>query len=460
MKQTIRNIRNSALVPYHWAMGFLAANHYDYPASAMTVIGVTGTNGKTSTCFMIYNVLLEAGYKVGLMTTVGSAINREFHDQMVHMTTADTRVLNKNIAAMRDAGVQYLVLEVSSHALAQGRVFGVPIDIAVMTNVTPEHLDYHRTFARYRAAKCRLFKMAAQNAKHGGRGVGVVNADDPNAKWFIREVPTSVTYGIDGGDLRASRIKLTTKGCDYYTRIDKQAYHIKVNIPGQFYVYNSLAAVAACHALGLGKRQIEQGIADMKGVEGRMNHVDTGLGFDVIIDYAHTPDSYRKLIPDIKKLAKGKIIIVCGAAGQRDSSKFAEMGKLAGEYADLLILTEEDPRGPVRSLSELLAKGARRSGKIDDKDLLFIDDRTKAIETAVAQADKGDVVLLLGKGHEKTMERAGGQVDPWNEREVAEAAIEQLTDKPKRTKEAVKTAKSTKSSTKTAAKSAKTKTSK
>ena len=429
MKQTLRNIYNSLMVPYHRATSFFAATHYDYPASAMTVIGVTGTNGKTSTCFMIYNVLKEAGLKVGLMTTVGSAVSTgELKVSNVHMTTADTRVLNKQIAEMRDQGIQYLVLEVSSHALAQGRIFGVPIDVAVMTNVTPEHLDYHRTFERYRLAKMHLFKMAADNARHGGCGVGVVNADDPSAPYFTGVVPHPITYGIKDGDLRATRVKLTTKGVGYYVRIDKQSYHIRVNIPGEFYVYNSLAAVAACHALGLTKQQIESGLANLSGVEGRMNHVPNKLGVDIIIDYAHTPDSYEKMLPDISRVAKGKIIVVCGAAGQRDSSKFPRMGELAHQYCDLAILTEEDSRGPIRPQSELLAKGIRRAGGQEGKDFIFIDDRTEAIREALKRANKGDVVLLLGKGHERTMERAHSS-DPWNEREVVESILAERSKK-------------------------------
>ena len=425
MKRTLRNVYNSVAVPYHRLMGFLAANHYDYPASSMTVIGVTGTNGKTSTCFMIHNTLKMAGFRVGMMTTIGNAISDgELKSKGGHMTTADTWELNKQIADMRANGVQYLVLEVSSHALAQGRIMGVPIDIAVMTNVTPEHLDYHRTFARYRQAKMKLFKLAASNAKRGGRGIGVVNADDPSARYFTRLVPHPVTYGIERGDLKATRMKATTSGVEYYTRINKQSYHIKVHIPGDFYVYNSLAAVAACHVLGLTKQQIEQGISGLPGVDGRMNHLETGLGFDVIIDYAHTPDSYEKMFPGIRKATKGKIYIVCGAAGKRDKSKFPLMGKLAKQYGDLVILTEEDPQGEVRPLSELLAKGIRQAGGHEGTDFIFIDDRTEAINYAINHAQKDDVVLLLGMGHQRTIDRATG-TEPWSDKEVAEKAIAQ-----------------------------------
>ena len=423
MKQTLRNVRNSVLVPYHWARGFLAANHYDYPASAMTVIGVTGTNGKTSTCFMIYNILKKAGLKVGMMTTICNAVSdREVQNKGGHMTTADPHELNELIADMRASGVQYLVLEVSSHALAQGRIFGVPIDIAVMTNVTPEHLDYHRTFERYRRAKLRLFEMVARESKRGGRGVGIVNADDPSAGYFTGMVPHPITYGIKDGDLKATRVKTTTKGVEYYVRIDKQPYHIKVNIPGEFYVYNSLAAVAVCHQLGVSKEDIESGISELAGVEGRMSRIPNDLGIDVIIDYAHTPDSYEKMLPGISKATKGDVYIVCGAAGKRDNSKFPEMGRLAYEYSKLVIITEEDPKGPVRPLSELLAKGIRENGGTEGKDFVFIDDRGEAITEAVRLAKKGDTILLLGIGHQRTIDRAGG-TEPWSDYDAVEAAL-------------------------------------
>ena len=434
MKQKLRDIYNSVMVPYHKAMGFLAANHNDYPASTMTVIGVTGTNGKTSTCFMIYNTLKLAGYRVGMMTTIGNAISDgELKSKGGHMTTGDTWLVNKQIAEMRDQGIQYLVLEVSSHALAQGRIMGVPIDIAVMTNVTPEHLDYHRTFERYRLAKMKLFKMVANNAKHGGRGVGVVNADDPSVKYFTTTVPSPITYGVHDGDLRATRIKLSNKGVEYYVRIDKQSYHIKVNIPGEFYVYNSLAAVATCHALGLNKQQIEEGISSLKGVDGRMSSVDNDFGIDIIVDYAHTPDSYEKMLPGIRKSTKGKVYIVCGAAGQRDRSKFPEMGRLANKYSDLVILTEEDPKGEVRPLSELVAKGIRDDGGKEGEDFVYIDDRQAAIDKAIDLAKKNDTVLLLGMGHQKTIDRANGTV-AWSDRAAAEKALAKKAAKQSKTK--------------------------
>lgn len=463
MKQTLRNIYNAAVIPYHKIMGFIAATNYDYPASAMTVIGVTGTNGKTSTCLMIYNVLKEAGLKAGMITTVGNAItDGELKSDGGHMTTADTYEVNKQIAEMRAAGVQYLVLEISSHGLAQSRIFGVPIDIAVMTNVTPEHLDYHRTFERYRKAKMKLFQMAADNFRHGGHGIGIINEDDASSNFFAKLVPNPVTYGVVNGDLKATRIKSTDSGVEYYTRLNKDSYHIKVNIPGEFYVYNSLAAVAVCHELGIDKKTIEKGIADIDGVPGRMNKVENDLGINIIVDYAHTPDSYEKMLPSIRKETAGRVYIVCGAAGQRDDSKFPTMGRLAAKYSDLVILTEEDPKGPVRPRSEMLAKGILAEGGKEGDDFIYIDDRMQAIAEAVNRAEKGDVILALGMGHQKKIDRASGTEDWIGDVEAVKKAINakeesrvketakkasKTTTKDSKAKKSAKPAKSTKKTT-------------
>ena len=210
---------------------------------------------------------------------------------------------------------------------------------------------------------------------------------------------------------------------EYYVRIDKQPYHIKVNIPGEFYVYNSLAAVAVCHQLGLSKDEIESGISSLTGVEGRMSRVSNDLDVNVIVDYAHTPDSYEKMLPGIRRATRGKVYIVCGAAGKRDRSKFPTMGQLAAKYSDLVILTEEDPQGPVRPLSELLAKGIREDGGKEGEDFVFIDDRTEAIGEAVRRAKQGDTILLLGMGHQKTIDRASG-TEPWSDYDVAKAALD------------------------------------
>lgn len=416
---------DTAVLPWHRYKAFRAATKYDYPASNMKVIGVTGTNGKTTTCFMIQRMLTEAGKKTGLLSTVGYGIGKDIKPQVEHMTTVDAVKLNQRIREMADAGVEYLVLELTSHALIQYRAFGIPIDIAVETNVTHEHLDYHRTFKKYRQAKIKLFKNA--QATPDGRKIGIINADDPSAAKFKKEIETPITYGIDKGDMRARQIKLNG-GADYFVKYDGRRLHIKTQLPGLFNVYNSLACAAVGIVYGLTNKEIEQGIYALDYVEGRMNVIDEGQKFDVMVDYAHTPDSFEKLLPDMKKNSHGRLIVLFGSAGgRRDPSKRRPMGEIAGKYADIVILTEEDDReSDGEQILKNIASGAEKSGKKEDKDLFKILDRTEAIEFALKTAKKGDTVLLLGKGNEKTIERADGEY-PWNEAAVARKLLRKIT---------------------------------
>lgn len=394
------------------------------PARKMRVIGVTGTNGKTTTCFMLHKMLTEAGYNVALMTTVAYGIRDDITPQVAHMTTVSAPELNSRIKAFQKKGVEWLILEVTSHALAQHRVWGVPFEIAVMTNITHEHLDYHGTFERYLHAKRRLFTLARRHEN----GFGVINADDPNADTFTHASKQSITYGIEGGDVHATDIELTAEGSRYVARVGNDSYTINCAIPGAFNVSNSLAAVTVGRHLGLTKRQIEEGIASLKSVEGRMNTLKAGQKFTVIIDFAHTPDSFERLLSDLRKSTKGKLVAVFGSAGRRDESKRAIQGKIAGTYADEVVITEEDDRDiDGHEIMNQIAEGAKESGKTRDEDLYLILDRTEAINFAMTRvASANDTVVLLGKGHEKTIERADGE-HPWNETDVATAAIQNLS---------------------------------
>jgi len=247
-----------------------------------------------------------------------------------------------------------------------------------------------------------------------------------------------VSYGIKKGDLRATDVKLETDGCRYVAKIDKESYGIHCNIPGEFNVFNSLAAVAVGRELGLDKEQIEHGINALDGVEGRMTVVNEGQKFKVIIDFAHTPDSFEKLLSDLRKSTNGKLITVFGSAGRRDESKRAIQGKIAGRYSDEVILTEEDDRDiDGHDILEQIASGAKKSGKIKDKDMFLILDREEAIGFAMTRASsEHDTVILLGKGHEKTIERADGTY-PWNEMAAAQVALQtklKITSKKPKTK--------------------------
>jgi UDP-N-acetylmuramoyl-L-alanyl-D-glutamate--2,6-diaminopimelate ligase len=395
---------------------------YGFPARGLKVIGVTGTNGKTTTSFMIHRMLSDAGYKAGLMTTVAWAKDDKIIPQVHHMTNVPIPELMKRLRAMRQAGTEWLVLETTSHALAQHRTWGIPYSVAVLTNITHEHLDYHRTFERYIAAKKRLFQLAQRNKK--GLQMGVANADDPQGPVFAAETQHAILYGIEKGRLRAGNIKLDANGISYDIELPAESYHIVSHLAGSFNVYNSLAAVGVGRALGLTVKQIEQGIASLDAVEGRMTTIVEGQAYSVIVDFAHTPDSFEKLLREMRPTVKGKLIVLFGSAGRRDEAKRAIQGRLAGEYADEVIVTEEDDRDiDGQEIMNQIAGGAQESGKKRDHNLFLVHDRTQAIDFAVGRASgPDDTVLLLGKGHEKTIERADGE-HPWDEIATAHAAV-------------------------------------
>jgi UDP-N-acetylmuramoyl-L-alanyl-D-glutamate--2,6-diaminopimelate ligase len=395
-----------------------------FPARNLKVIGVTGTNGKTSTCFLIHRMLTEAGYKAGIMTTVAYGVGDSIHPQIAHMTTVSVPQLHKRIKQMKAEGMEWLVLETTSHALAQHRVWGVPYSVAVLTNLTHEHLDYHGTFEKYRDAKKMLFIHANRNRK--GLRAGVINADDPQAGEFAKEVANPIRYGVHKGELRAHDIKLSPSGSMFKAVIDDERYDIVCKLPGSFNVSNALAAVGLGRAIGLSKQQIEQGIAALTRVEGRMDPIDEGQDFDVIVDFAHTPDSFEKLFKDLRPVVKGKLICMFGSAGRRDEAKRAIQGRLAGEYCDEVVVTEEDDRDvDGAEIMNQIAEGVEKSGKKREKDLFLVHDRTEAIEFALKRAKKGDTVLFLGKGHEKTIERADGE-HPWDEIDSARRGLKNL----------------------------------
>jgi UDP-N-acetylmuramoyl-L-alanyl-D-glutamate--2,6-diaminopimelate ligase len=397
-----------------------------FPGRKLKVIGVTGTNGKTTTTFMIHRMLHEAGYKVGIMSTVAYGVGEDIRPQIHHMTNVGVPELMKRLKWMNSQGAEWLVLETTSHALAQNRVWGIPYSVAVMTNITHEHLDYHGTFENYRDAKLKLFKLTAKNKK--GLRTGIVNAEDPSAEIFAKAVPNALTYGIKEGDIIATDIKSSSTGSKYVARTpDGQQLRITTHLPGSFNIYNSLAVVGVGLALKLKPEQIEKGIAALKSVEGRMTSIDEGQPFSVVVDFAHTPDSFEKLFKDLRPVVKGKLIVMFGSAGRRDEAKRPIQGELAGKYADEVVITEEDDRDiDGLQIMDQIAAGSEKAGKVRDKDLFLVHERTKAIKFAVSRASgKDDAVLLLGKGHEKTIERADGEHD-WDEIGTAHKALKSL----------------------------------
>lgn len=395
-----------AIEPYgHWAEAVIAQVRHGFPARHLKVIGVTGTDGKTSTCTLITQMLRANGYKVAMVTTISVDYGDGKGEQPnpTRLTTLGALPLVQLLSKVKDAGAEWLVLETTSHALAQHRVWAVPYSVAVMTNIGHEHLDYHGTFERYRDAKKRLFTQTDRNRK--GLRAGIANADDPSGELFARAVANPTRYGIDQGDLRATKIHLTPAGSRYVAVApDGMEYRIECHLPGSFNVYNSLAAVGVGRVIGLGKEQIEGGIASLVNVEGRMARVNAGQPFDVIVDYAHTPDSFQKIFTEVKPLVKGRLIAVFGSAGRRDEAKRGRQGEIAGKYCDVVIVTEEDDRDiDGQEIMEQIAAGAAKAGKTAGRDLLLIHDRPQAIQAAVDMAKPGDMVLALGKGHEKSI---------------------------------------------------------
>ena len=385
---------NSAVLPYHYIQAATASVKYSFPGKKLRVIGVTGTNGKTTTCFMIWRMLNFAGFKTGLMTTVAYGVDK-LQPELNHMTTVDAFTLNQRIKKIAESGAEFLILEVTSHALAEFRTLNIPIEIAVFTNLTHDHLDYHKTLEKYRSAKGKLFKKAK---------FSILNADDPATKYYKKLSKEYITYGIKNGQNRAKDIKLSVNGVKY----SFDDITIETNIPGEFNVYNSLAAVLVGRKLGLSNDQIKNGIKDLAEVEGRMNIIDEGQPFTVIVDYAHAPDALEKVFTSLPKV-NGKIISVHGGAGRRDPSTRPIRGEILAKNSDLVIITEDDSRDEdPEIIAQGFIEGAVKSGKALGKDLIKELDRKKAIEFALKTAKKGDVVLILGKGHEKSILRADG----------------------------------------------------
>ncbi|HVO86761.1 MAG TPA: UDP-N-acetylmuramoyl-L-alanyl-D-glutamate--2,6-diaminopimelate ligase [Candidatus Binatia bacterium] len=410
-----------SIEPYgHWSEAVLLNSlNRGSPARTMKVIGVTGTNGKTTTCFLIHRMLHEAGYKVGLMTTAGYGAGNNIKPQIDHMTTVSVPKLIKRLEELKGQGVEWLVMETTSHALAQHRDAGIPYSVAVLTNITHEHLDYHGTFERYVAAKRMLFTRTNQNKK--GLQTGVVNADDGSAGQFVTSMKNSLTYGIDHGNLRAKNINLTAKGVSYKATVGDDSYQIKCHLPGKFNVYNSLAAIGVGRVLGLDKKAVEQGIAALPGVPGRMTAVDAGQNFNVLVDFAHSPDALENVLRACRELTKGKLILVFGATGDRDKLKRPVMGEVAAKNADLIFLTDDETytENP-KTIIDAVNKGIERAkGKAKTT---VIDSRLEAIRAAFSKAKDGDTVLLTGMGH-LTTRNMGGKEEPWNEIEIAKKLL-------------------------------------
>lgn len=416
----------------NWTCAIVAQLRYGFPARKLKIIGVTGSEGKTTTTTLIARMLQESGLKVAVISSVSIDYSDEQgqHPNSTRLTDLSVFELMRHLKAIKKSRPDWLVLETNSFALSQHKVWGLPYSVAVMTNINHVHLDYYHTFEKYLAAKVKLF---AQTNKHKrGLHVGIVNSDDPNAKYFAAASQHVVTYGLKSGDLQAVNINQTAEGSTFEIRLKEETMYINCLLAGSFNVYNALAAVGVGKVLGLKNEQIEAGIASLTSVEGRMMRIDEGQDFMVFVDYAQAPESLEKVFKELKAITQGRIITVFGSAGNRNEAQRQIKGEIAGRYCDIVILSEEndsDENG--QEILEQIAEGAIQAGKIKDQSLYLVHHREEAIEIALAMAQAGDTVALLGKGHEKyilTLGEKPGEIQkrPYDEIAIAREALKSV----------------------------------
>lgn len=411
------------------ALATLAAAFHGYPSSKLRLIGVTGTDGKTTTANLIYQVLLVAGLVPGMVSTVGARIDATELDTGFHVTTPDAPDVQRYLALMAQEGCQAVVLEATSHGLHQGRVAACDFDVAVVTNVTHEHLDYHGTWDAYLDAKAILFEsLTTARRKAGQAKVAVLNADDSSYS-RLAAIPADLhlSYGLRaaGADLRAEHIAYLPDRTTFLAQTPAGAVPLETRLLGQFNVYNCLAALGAGLALSLPLEAIVSGLAGLTGVDGRMERVERGQDFLAIVDFAHTPASLARALEAVRPMTTGRVIAVFGSAGLRDVQKRALMAETSIGLADYTILTAEDPRTEsLDGILDQMAAGARRGGGQLGRNFELVPDRTAAIQRAVEMAQAGDGVIVCGKGHERSM--CFGTVEhPWRDQAVVAWAIEQ-----------------------------------
>ncbi|MFD1955197.1 UDP-N-acetylmuramoyl-L-alanyl-D-glutamate--2,6-diaminopimelate ligase [Paenibacillus thailandensis] len=409
------------------AMAVIADHYYGHPSRHMKLIGVTGTNGKTTTTYLIERIMNDNGYPAGVIGT----IEARYAGKTLPMsgTTPEALGLQQYLAEMKEAGTKAVAMEVSSHALEQGRVKGCRFRTAIFTNLTQDHLDYHQTMEKYAAAKELFFSRLGNEyaSSPDERSYAVLNADDPVSEQFAKATAAEVlTYGIENGaDVRAEHIRITSRGTSFTLRSFRGDAELTLQMVGKFNVYNALAAITAALIEGIPVERIKASLEAVSGVPGRVEPVNEGQPFAVIVDYAHTPDGLENVLKAVKELAPERLFCVFGCGGDRDRKKRPIMGRIAAQYADYVFVTSDNPRteDPALILQDIKA-GLAQDGVPEDRYELIVD-RRSAIEKAIEKASPGDVVLIAGKGHE-TYQIIGTVTHPFDDRLVAKEAIRGL----------------------------------
>ena len=419
------------------ALAYLAAAYYDFPASKLVMIGVTGTDGKTTTVNLIYNILKQAGFKAGMISTVNAVIGEETIDTGFHVTTPEATMVQELLAKMVEHGLTHVVLETTSHGLAQQRVAACEYDIGVITNVTHEHLDYHKNYENYVRTKARLLTSLAETETKafGDIRLAVVNKDDQSYQSIMQILQDSqennlriVTYSRQGdADIKVLNEEHTPNGLKLRIGYKNKIADINSSLVGEYNVSNILAAVGATGlGLNIEPTLISKGINTLKGIPGRMERIDMGQNFSAIVDFAHTPNAINVTLETARKMTQKRVVAVFGSAGLRDREKRKIMAAEGVKQADLCIFTAEDPR--TEKLEDILnemKKAAEKAGGVQGKDFYVISDRGKAIRKAVEVAEEDDLVIVCGKGHEQSM--CFGQVEyAWDDCTALRAALAEL----------------------------------
>ena len=425
------------------ALTWIAASFYEWPGRKLTVLGVTGTDGKTTTTNLIYQILLAARIKTGMISTVNAVIGNEILDTGFHVTTPDAHDVQRYLAKMVDAGLTHVILETTSHGWAQYRVDACEFDIGVVTNITHEHMDEHGSYENYRAAKARLFSSLEITSEkpQGNPRLGVINRDDSKSFDFLNEFikVKKLNYGLSAdADVRAVDIVYSPSGIHFTAQSRDFSIPVTSKLVGAFNISNCLAALtASVYGLNLKPEIAAQGIAALEGIPGRMERIDMGQNFTAIVDFAHTPNALKVALEAAREMLvrkregtgdRGRVIAVFGSAGLRDKAKRRMMAEISAELADLTVLTAEDPR--TESLDDILeemADGARSRGGREGETFWRVPDRGEAIRFALRLAREGDILLSCGKGHEQSM-CFGSREHLWDDRIAMRAALSELLD--------------------------------
>ncbi len=420
------------------ALGWLHAAWYNYPSDDLVLIGVTGTDGKTTTTNLIHAMLTAEGLRTGMISTVNAHIGARNYDTGLHTTTPPSSDIQRYLAQMVASGASHAVLEATSHGLAQRRLAGCQFDIAVVTNVTHEHLDFHRNWDAYIRAKARLFENLVDEKprrpkQREVKPTAVLNADDPRSLSYLSRVegPRQIVYAVESGisQVYAREVAFDPDELRFQLITPLGEIRIKSALVGLYNVSNILAAASAAVALDLSLASIAEGAARVRSIPGRMERIEEGQDFIAIVDFAHTHNALRRALEAGCGMIgqDGDVIAVFGCAGLRDREKRYLMGAAAGELADLIIVTAEDPRTePLDEIMETIARGLETVGREEGRDFWLVPDRGEAIVRAVEMARAGDIVIAFGKGHEQSM--CFGEIEyPWNDREAMRLALKGST---------------------------------